>query len=112
LAEKFSEKLAFLTQNKAKFCKFLIIKLVFEKNANFFAENCRKSQKIEIISSTPAQFAQVESICRSTRPRRHMARLKEGVFTVHFFLYWDQWYSTLQVWQLAGSSVYMFYVGT
>jgi hypothetical protein len=27
--------MAFLTQNKAKLCKKLIIKLVFEKNANF-----------------------------------------------------------------------------
>jgi hypothetical protein len=27
--------------------------LVFEKNANFFAENCRKSEKIVIITSTP-----------------------------------------------------------
>jgi hypothetical protein len=34
-------------------CKNLIIALVFEKNANFFAENCRKSQKIVIITSTP-----------------------------------------------------------
>jgi hypothetical protein len=33
----------------------LIITLVFEKNANFFAENCRKSQKIVIITSTPGQ---------------------------------------------------------
>jgi hypothetical protein len=38
--------LAFLTQNKAKLCKILIITLVFEKNANFcqrltkIAENC------------------------------------------------------------------------
>jgi hypothetical protein len=31
----------------------LIITLVFEKNAYFFAENCRKSQKIVIITSTP-----------------------------------------------------------
>jgi hypothetical protein len=52
-AEKFSKKLAFFTQNKAKLCKILIITLVFEKNANFFAENCRKSQKIVIITSTP-----------------------------------------------------------
>jgi hypothetical protein len=53
-AEKFSKKkLAFLTQNKAKLCKILIITLVFEKNANFFGENCRKSQKIVIITSTP-----------------------------------------------------------
>jgi hypothetical protein len=29
--------------------------LVFEKNANFFAENCQKSQKIVIITSTPGQ---------------------------------------------------------
>jgi hypothetical protein len=38
--------LVFLTQNKAKLCKNSIITLVFEKNANFFAENCRKSPKI------------------------------------------------------------------
>jgi hypothetical protein len=31
----------------------VIITLVFGKNANFFAENCRKSQKIVIITSTP-----------------------------------------------------------
>jgi hypothetical protein len=31
----------------------LIITLVFEKNANIFAENCRKSQKNVIITSTP-----------------------------------------------------------
>jgi hypothetical protein len=45
--------LAFLTQNKAKFGKMLIITLVFEKNANFFAQNCQKSQKIVIITSAP-----------------------------------------------------------
>jgi hypothetical protein len=48
-AEKFCEqKFAFFTQNKAKLCKKLIITLVFQKNANFFAvcklakiaENC------------------------------------------------------------------------
>jgi hypothetical protein len=52
----FSKKLEFLTQNKAKLCKNLIITLVFEKNANFFAKNCQKSQKIVIITSTPGQF--------------------------------------------------------
>jgi hypothetical protein len=31
----------------------MIIALVFEKNANFFVENCQKSQKIVIITSTP-----------------------------------------------------------
>jgi hypothetical protein len=37
-----AKKLAFLTQNKAKICNIFIITLVFEKNANFFAENCKK----------------------------------------------------------------------
>jgi hypothetical protein len=40
-----AKKLAFLTQNKAKICKILIITLVFEKNANFspkIVENRRK----------------------------------------------------------------------
>jgi hypothetical protein len=41
-AEKFSKKLAFLTHNKAKICKILIITLVFEKNANFFRRNFSK----------------------------------------------------------------------
>jgi hypothetical protein len=40
-AKTFGEKIGFLTQNKAKLCKILIITLVFEKNANFFAENCQ-----------------------------------------------------------------------
>jgi hypothetical protein len=31
----------------------MIITLVFEKTANFFAENGEKSQKIVIITSTP-----------------------------------------------------------
>jgi hypothetical protein len=50
--EKKCEKMVFLTQNRAKLCKIMIITLVFEKNANFFAENCLKSQKIVIITST------------------------------------------------------------
>jgi hypothetical protein len=50
-----AKKLPFLTQNKAKLCKILIITLVFEKNANFFAENWQKSQKIVIITSTPGR---------------------------------------------------------
>jgi hypothetical protein len=51
--KKSAKKLAFLTQNKAKLCKNLIITLVFEKNAKFFDENWQKSQKIVIITSTP-----------------------------------------------------------
>jgi hypothetical protein len=56
-AKKSAKKLASLTQNKAKLCENLIITLVFEKNANFFAENCQKSQKIVIITSTPGPAA-------------------------------------------------------
>jgi hypothetical protein len=52
-AKKSAKKMAFLTQNKVKLCKILIITLVFEKNANFFAKNWQKSQKIVIITSTP-----------------------------------------------------------
>jgi hypothetical protein len=48
-----AKKMAFLTQNKAKLCKILITTLVFEKDAIFFAENCRKSQKIVSMTSTP-----------------------------------------------------------
>jgi hypothetical protein len=36
--------------------------LVFEKSANFFADNCRRSQKIVIITSTPGH------------PDRHLQR--------------------------------------
>jgi hypothetical protein len=51
--KKIAKKWAFLTENTAKLCEILIITLVFEKNANFFAENWQKSQKIVIITSTP-----------------------------------------------------------
>jgi hypothetical protein len=52
--KNFCEKIGiFVTQNKGKLCKNLIVTLVFEKNANFFAENWQKSHKIVIITSTP-----------------------------------------------------------
>jgi hypothetical protein len=50
--QKIQQKMAFLTPNKAKLCKILIITLVFEKNDNIFAENWQKSPKIVIITST------------------------------------------------------------
>jgi hypothetical protein len=53
LPKNSAKKLAFLTPNKAELCTILIITLVFEKSANFFAKNCQKSQKIVIITSTP-----------------------------------------------------------
>jgi flagellar biogenesis protein FliO len=43
----------FLLQLLLVFAKIVILALVFEKNANIFAENCQKSQKIVIITSTP-----------------------------------------------------------
>jgi hypothetical protein len=51
--KKSAQKLAFLTQNKAKLGKNLSTTFVFEKNAIFFAENWQKSQKIVIITSVP-----------------------------------------------------------
>jgi hypothetical protein len=40
--KKIAKKLAFLTHNKARLGKFLIITLVFEKKRQFFAENWQK----------------------------------------------------------------------
>jgi hypothetical protein len=39
----------------------MIITLIFEKNANFFAENSQKSQKIVIITSTPVHMLQTRT---------------------------------------------------
>jgi hypothetical protein len=54
--------LAFFAHTVATFCKNVIITLVFEKNAIFFAENWQKSQKIVIITSTPGHPAQYPAI--------------------------------------------------
>jgi hypothetical protein len=43
----------FLLKLLLVFAKIVIITLVFEKNANFFAENWQKSQQIVIITPTP-----------------------------------------------------------
>jgi hypothetical protein len=71
-----AKKLSFLTQNKAKLCKNLIITLVFEKNANFFAENWQKSPKIVIITSTPGAPVNLAS-----------NRLEEGKKHWHLFVF-------------------------
>jgi hypothetical protein len=60
------KKLAFLTQNKAKLCKTLIVTLVFEKKRQFFAENCQKSQKIVIITSTPGAIPTTSQFTTTT----------------------------------------------
>jgi hypothetical protein len=53
--KNFSKNIGVFAQTTASFCERLIIKLVHEKNANFFAENWQKSQKIVIITSTPGR---------------------------------------------------------
>jgi hypothetical protein len=55
---------AFLTQYKAKLCINLIITLVFEKEANFFVENCLKSPEIMIITSTPDKILRLLNLCQ------------------------------------------------
>jgi hypothetical protein len=45
--------MAFLTRTKGNLAEKVIITLVFEKNAYFFAENWQKSQKMVIITSVP-----------------------------------------------------------
>jgi hypothetical protein len=42
----------FLLETKLNYAKNLIITLVFEKNGNFFSENCQKLEKI-VITSVP-----------------------------------------------------------
>jgi hypothetical protein len=50
---KILQKIGVFDSKQSKFLKKLIITLVFKKNANFFAKNWEKSQKIVIITSTP-----------------------------------------------------------
>jgi hypothetical protein len=40
--------------------------LVFEKSANIFAENCQKSQKIVIITSTPGHRVPILQIVETS----------------------------------------------
>jgi hypothetical protein len=51
-AEKFVEKIGVFDSKQSKIMQNFDHN-IFEKNANFFAENCRKAQKIMIITSTP-----------------------------------------------------------
>jgi hypothetical protein len=52
----FGKTFAFYAPTTAIF--LMILTLVFEKNANFFAENWQKSQKIAVITSTPGCMIQ------------------------------------------------------
>jgi hypothetical protein len=51
--------LAVFAQTTASFCKNLMMTLVYEKNANFFAENWKKSHKIVIITPDVVQNSQM-----------------------------------------------------
>jgi hypothetical protein len=54
--KKFAKNRRFLLKLLLVFAKIVIITLVFEKYANFIAENWQKSQKIVIITSTPGRM--------------------------------------------------------
>jgi hypothetical protein len=55
--------------------------LVFEKNANFFAENWQKSQKIVIITSTPGSNPAIASYSAS------IVKIYEAASSQAFFKY-------------------------
>jgi hypothetical protein len=72
LPKNLAKILAFFAQATASFCKKkIIIASVFEKNANCFAENWQKSQKIVIITSTPRRLTfQVKEMCGHCKQER------------------------------------------
>jgi hypothetical protein len=53
-----AKKLAFWTQNKAQLWKIIYHNIGLWEKRQFFAENCRKSPKIVIITSAPGFVAQ------------------------------------------------------
>jgi hypothetical protein len=63
--KQFGKKIGIFTQNKAKLFKKINITMVFDKNANFFVENCLKFQKIVIITSTPGHTGGEADVCKS-----------------------------------------------
>jgi Ni,Fe-hydrogenase III small subunit len=82
-----AKKIGVFSQNKAKICTILMITLVYEKNANFFAKNCQKSQKIVIITSTPGQsgsgfFTKSDPKPKPDRPEKWVKPSGPKFFTV------------------------------
>jgi hypothetical protein len=63
--------------------------LVFEKNANFFAENWEKSQKIVIITSTPGRnlLATTNKKVSRDRPNPVQSFLKRNTFFIFPIFY-------------------------
>jgi hypothetical protein len=62
-AINFGEKMAFLLKTRLSYANIMIMTLVFEKNANFFAENWQKLQKLVIITSTPGSELSKFRLC-------------------------------------------------
>jgi hypothetical protein len=62
------KKMAVFAITTANCSEKLIVTLVLEENANFFAENWQKSQKIVNITSTPGHFAVVEKKASQSVP--------------------------------------------
>jgi hypothetical protein len=56
----------------------MIVTLVFDKNANFFAENREKSQKIVIITSTPGTDVMIFKIFRRIFRRKKLGFLTQS----------------------------------
>jgi hypothetical protein len=75
-----AKKMTFLTRNKAKLGKILIITLVCEKNSYFFAENCQKSPKILIITSTPGPNPATSEFTTTTPQHCKRQRVEEFFF--------------------------------
>jgi hypothetical protein len=53
LPKNFGEKIGVFDSKQSQILKKMIVTLGFEKNANFFAENCLKSPKIVIVNIGP-----------------------------------------------------------
>jgi hypothetical protein len=67
-AEKFSENFGVFDWKQSYFLKKYDDNIGFWENANFFAKNCQKSQKIVIITSTPVPLADTMTATHTSPP--------------------------------------------
>jgi hypothetical protein len=70
----------FWLETKLNYANFWSQHWFFEKNANFFAENLRKSQKIVIITSTPGHILLLKWTAAG-----QVARPLRSIYTKHKF---------------------------
>jgi hypothetical protein len=95
-AEIFGENIGVFSSHCCLILKKMIITLVFEKNAKFFAENWQKSQKIVIVTSTPGiGFSACTGNWRESEKSKMAAQTdcwnrsdlkeKQTIFLLHFF---------------------------